>query len=186
MASSWPSSSASFIISGLPRGCEDRHELVDGGAADLEELRGEHPQQGNLCELLVAHMLDHLAGLRLLPAHELHRAGPRDRKDQGLDPVGVVEGDLGDGPAHGGAEDHGFVDLEVVEEPDGVVGHLVHGGGRGPAGASRAPVVEGDEAVPLGHGGDLARPVALVQAEAHDAQYRGTLAKRSIVELDIS
>jgi hypothetical protein len=83
----------------------------------------------------------------------------------------VVQGQpLGDGPSHGGPEEGGPLDLEVVEEADGVVGHLLDIRDHGPRGAAYTPVIEGDEPVRLGAGTDLAGPVALVKTEPHDAQ----------------
>ena len=122
-----------------------------------------------------------------LAPHELDRPGPRDRQDQGADPLGVVQGEpLGDGPTHGGPEYGGPLDLEVVEEADGVVGHLLDIRDHGPRGAAHAPVIEGYEPVRLGAGPDLAGPVPLVKAEPHDAEYRRTMTTLLKMKLDVS
>ena len=56
------------------------------------------------------------------------------------DPLRVLDGDrLGDHPAHRRADDVGGVDAEVVEQADGVVGHVGEQVGRGDVLARRSP-----------------------------------------------
>src|SRR5450631_1423937 len=100
------------------------------------------------------------------------------REHEGADPFRMADGDdLGEDAAHRGAHHVRVVDPGVVEDGDGVVGHLLEGERMGSAGAAaHAPVVGGVAAEVATEREALQRPAPRVDTEALQHEQRGGVA----------
>jgi hypothetical protein len=119
--------------------------------------------------------------------HVLEWARPGDRKDQCAHALRVTKDEaLRDRTAHRNPEDDRPVDLEVVQQVNRVVGHLIDRGRSLPARTSGPPVVEHDEPIGRRYGRDLSGPEALVERETHDAEDGVAVTVLAVMEADVA